>query len=135
MAKINEQDLLDEIRFNIKKKDLIKAKLVLSALGHVDRKAQKQALFEVSRADDDFAIPLLAGIIAEHPDVTESFPKLKETLFSKIIDNPEIFLHSLSKAKESSIKAFLAQASGEIRLEQAIPVLLDLLSKEADVKN
>ncbi|MGB5993548.1 MAG: hypothetical protein WBG61_14585, partial [Desulfobacterales bacterium] len=65
MAKINEQDLLDEIRFDIKEKDLIKAKLVLSALGHVGRKTQKQALFEVSRADDDFAIPLLAGVIAE----------------------------------------------------------------------
>jgi CheY-like chemotaxis protein len=134
MAEINEQDLLEEIRFDIKEKDLIKARLVLSALGHVDRKIQKQALFEVSRSEDDFAIPLLAGVIAENADVTTSFPQLKETLFAKIIDNPEIFLEALLKTKESSIKAFLAEASGEIRLERAVPVLLDLLSNEADVK-
>jgi CheY-like chemotaxis protein/HEAT repeat protein len=134
MAKINEQDLLEEIRFDIKEKDLIKARLVLSALGNVDRKIQKQALFEVSRSEDDFAIPLLAGVIAENTDITASFPQLKETLFAKIIDNPEIFLDSLSKTKESCIKAFLAQASGEIRLEQAVPVLLGLLSNETDVK-
>ncbi len=88
MTKINAQDLLDEIRFDIKEKDLIKAKLVLSALKHVSRKVQKQALFEVSRSENDFAIPLLAGVIAENPDVTESFPQLKETLFSKITGWP-----------------------------------------------
>ena len=134
MAKINEQDLLDEIRFDIKKKDLIKARLVLSALGHVGRKTQKQALFEVSRAADDFAIPLLAGVIAENSDVTNSFPQLKETLFSKIIDSPKILLDLLSKTKESSIRAFLAEAAGEIRLGEAVPVLLNILTNEADVK-
>jgi CheY-like chemotaxis protein/HEAT repeat protein len=134
MAKINEQDLLDEIRFDIKKKDLIKARLVLSALGHVGRKTQKQALFEVSRAADDFAIPLLAGVIAENSDVTESFPQLKETLFSKIIDSPKILLDLLSKTKESSIRAFLVEAAGEIRLGEAVPVLLNILTNEADVK-
>ena len=134
MAKINEQDLLDEIRFDIKKKDLIKARLVLSALGHVGRKTQKQALFEVSRTADDFAIPLLAGVIAKNSDVTESFPQLKETLFSKIIDSPEILLDLLSKTKESSIKVLLAEAAGEIRLGEAVPVLLNILTNETDVK-
>jgi CheY-like chemotaxis protein/HEAT repeat protein len=134
MAKINEQDLLDEIRFDIKKKDLIKARLVLSALGHVGPKTQKQALFEISRTADDFAIPLLAGVIAENSDVTESFPQLKETLFSKIIDSPEILLDLLSKTKEPSIRALLAEAAGEIRLGEAVPVLLSILANEADVK-
>jgi CheY-like chemotaxis protein/HEAT repeat protein len=132
MAKINEQDLLDEIRFDIKKKDLLKAKLVLSALGHVGRNVQKQALFEVSRADDDFSIPLLAGVIAEHPDVTGCFPKLKETLFSKLIDNPDILLDLLTKTKETPIRMFLAEAAGEIRFKQAIPVLLKILTEEKD---
>jgi len=134
MAKINEQDLLDEIRFDIKKKDLIKARLVLSALGHVGPKTQKQALFEISRTADDFAIPLLAGVIAENSEVTESFPQLKETLFSKILDSPEILLDLLSKTKEPSIRALLAEAAGEIRLGEAVPVLLSILANEADVK-
>ena len=134
MAKINEQDLLDEIRFDIEKKDLIKARLVLSALEHVGRNTQKQALFEVSRSGDDFAIPLLAGVIAENPDVSESFPQLKETLFSKIIDSSGVLLDLLSTTKESSVKAFLAEAAGEIRLKAAVPILLNILANKTDVK-
>ena len=134
MTKINAQDLLDEIRFDIKEKDLIKAKLVLSALKHVSRKVQKQALFEVSRSENDFAIPLLAGVIAENSDVAESFPQLKETLFSKILGGPEILLVLLSNALEPSIKALLVEAAGEIRFEKALPILLDILTNEEDVK-
>jgi HEAT repeat protein len=111
---------------------LIKAGLVLSALGHVGRNTQKQALFEISRAGDDFAIPLLAGVISENPDVTESFPQLKETLFSKIIDSPKILLDLLINTKKSSFRSFLAEAAGEIRLEKAVPVLLDILTNEED---
>jgi CheY-like chemotaxis protein/HEAT repeat protein len=134
MTKINAQDLLDEIRFDIKEKDLIKAKLVLSALKHVSRKVQKQALFEVSRSENDFAIPLLAGVIAENSDVAESFPQLKETLFSKILDDPEILSDLLSNTLEPPIKALLVEAAGEIRFEKALPILLDILTKEEDVK-
>jgi len=134
MAKINAQDLLDEIRFDIKEKDLIKAKLVLSALKHVSRKVQKQALFEVSRSENDFAIPLLAGVIAENSGVVESFPQLKETLFSKILDGPEILLDLLSNTLEPPIKALLVEAAGEIRFEKALPILLDILTNEEDVK-
>ena len=36
MGNINEQDLLDEIRFDIEVKDLLKAKLVLASLEKVD---------------------------------------------------------------------------------------------------
>jgi len=134
MAKINAQDLLDEIRFDIKEKDLIKAKLVLSALKHVSRKVQKQALFEVSRSENDFAIPLLAGVIAENSGVVESFPQLKETLFSKILDGPEILLDLLSNTLEPPIKALLVEAAGEIRFEKALPILLNILTNEEDVK-
>ena len=134
MTKINAQDLLDEIRFDIKEKDLIKAKLVLSALKHVSRNVQKQALFEVSRSENDFAIPLLAGVIAENSDVAESFPQLKETLFSKILDGPEILSDLLSNTLEPPIKALLVEAAGEIRFEKALPILLDILTNEKDVK-
>ncbi len=134
MANINEQDLLDEIRFDIKENDLLKARLVLSSLEHVSRKAQKQALFEVSRANDNFAIPLLAGVIANSPGISESFPQLKETLFAKVLDSPEILLDLLSNAEDSVNKAFLAELAGEIRLEKAGPVLLEILNKEGDLK-
>ncbi|MFH1993807.1 MAG: HEAT repeat domain-containing protein [Pseudomonadota bacterium] len=133
MGHIKEQDLLDEIRFDIKVKDLLKARLVLASLEQVSRKVQKQALFEVSRAENDFAIPLLAGVIANSPNVHESFPHLKETMFSKILENPEVLLDLLSNGKDLRSRTFLAGVAGEIRLEKAVPILLDILTKEKDV--
>jgi CheY-like chemotaxis protein len=134
MGNIHEQDLLDEIRFDIKENDLLKARLVLSSLEHVSRKTQKQALFEVSRANDNFAIPLLVDVIANSPEISESFPQIKETMFAKILDSPEVLLDLLSNAEDSVNKAFLAELAGEIRLEQAAPVLLEILNKEDDLK-
>ena len=131
MGKINEKDLLDEIRFDIKVKDLIKARLVLSSLAEVSKTTQKQALFEVSQADDDFSIPLLSSFLINNPKVAESFPQLKETMFSKILEKPEILLDLLGKAKNSHERSFLAEVVGNIRLKESTPVLIDILSKEA----
>jgi len=134
MGKINEQHLLDEIRFDISVKDLIKGKLVLAALGHVSRDTQKQALYEVMCADDSFAIPLLAGFIAGNPDLSDSFPHVRETMFSKILDDPDILLEMLSKPNDSANKVLLSEIAGEIRFGKSVPALLDLLKKEKDLK-
>jgi CheY-like chemotaxis protein len=130
MNKINEQDLLKELRFDIKVRDLLKAKLVLSHIEKVSERTQKLALFELSRAEDDFAIPLLAGVIANSPKVSESFPQLRKTLFSKVLDNPQVVSDLLAAPVESSIRGVLAEVAGEIRLKIAVPGLLDILTRE-----
>jgi CheY-like chemotaxis protein len=134
MGTINEQHLLDEIRFDIEAKDLLKAKLVLASLEHVSRSTQKRALYEVSQASDDFSIPLLAGVLANSPNVSKSFPQLRETMFSKILDSPEVLLDLLSKSESPVDKAFLTEVAGEIRLAKATSTLIDILSKEEDIK-
>ncbi len=134
MAGINEQDLIDEILFDIKAKDLIKGKLVLASLKEVSRETQKQALMAVSLADDDFAIPLLAGVIANDPDVTQAFPQIKETLYSKLMNSQDILLDLLPKTAEGAERALLVEMAGEIRLEKAVPHLLDILIGEKDPK-
>jgi CheY-like chemotaxis protein/HEAT repeat protein len=134
MVKINEQHLLDEIRYDIGAKDLIKGKLVLAALGHVSRDTQRQALNEVMSADDSFAIPLLAGFVAGNPDLAIIFPHVRETMFSKVLDNPDILLEVLPKTNDPASKVLMAEIAGEIRFVKAVPLLLDLLKKEKDLK-
>ena len=58
MPAINPGDFLDEIRFDIKNNDLIKARAVFSFFGEVDEKTQRQALYELHSVDDSFVIPL-----------------------------------------------------------------------------
>jgi len=134
MGRINEQHLLDEIRFDINVKDLIKGKLVLAALGHVSRETQKQALNEVMAADDSFAIPLLAGFIAGNPDLALIFPHVRETMFSKVLHNPEILLEAIPKTNDPASRILMAEIAGEIRFAKAVPVLIDLLKKENDLR-
>lgn len=134
MADVNEQDLLDEIQFDIKEKDLIKGRLVLASLGAVSRRTQRQALFQVTQADDDFAIPLLAGVIVQTPDLSQSFPFIKETLFSKVIESPQVVVDLLSRKNAPPEKALLIEMAGEIPIKEAVPSLLEILSGEHDVK-
>ncbi len=133
MADINAEDFLNEIAFDIKSKDPMKAIIVLSSLGEVSDETGKQALFELNRADDEFAIPVLAYVIAKNPNLGERFPLLKETLFSRVLDSPQVLLDLLSNGENPS-KAFLAEVAGEIRLEEAVPVLLKILTDEEDLK-
>ncbi len=134
MANINDQDLLDEIRYDIKVKDWRKAQLVLAALEHVNHETQKEALFEVSQANENFSIPLLTGVFVNSPDIAKSFPQLKETMYSKILGYPEILLDLLSMEKDPLTKAFLAEIAGEIRLKEAVSIELDMLTWESDPK-
>ncbi len=134
MENVKDQDLLDEIRFDIKVKDWRKAQLVLAALEHVNSETQKEALFEVAQADESFSIPLLTGVFVNSPDIAKSFPQLKETMYSKILGCPELLLDRLSNEQDPATKAFLAEVAGEICLEEAVPILLDMLTWEPDPK-
>ena len=132
MGKINEQHLLDEIRFDIKKKDIIKARLVLAELDSVGLETQKKALFEISRAEDEFSIPLLAGVIASNLALIETFPQVKETMISKILDSPDVLVALLTDGGEIEARLILIETAGEIQLNKSVSVLLDILMEEKD---
>jgi CheY-like chemotaxis protein len=132
MGKINEQHLLDEIRFDIEHKDIIKARLVLAELDSVGLETQKKALFEISRAEDNFCIPLLAGVIGNNMAIVDTFPQIKETMVSKILENPDVLLELLSGRGDTISRMILIETAGEIQLNNAAEILLDILKKEKD---
>lgn len=134
MEDIKDQDLLDEIRFDIEVKDLRKARLVLAALEYVERDTQKRALLEVVKADEEFAIPLMTGVFVNSPNIAKSFPQLKETMYAKILSRPDVIQNLLLLEPDPKAKAFLADVAGEIRLEETVPILLDILSSSTEVK-
>ncbi len=132
MVDFSDQDLLDEIRFDIKVKDRMKADLVLAELRHVQRDTQKKALFELSRADAEFSVVLMAGLFVNSPDIAQSFPQLKETMYSKIISRPDVLRELMLKEPNSHIREFLVQTAGQIQLKEAASVLMDLADNDSD---
>ena len=97
MPEINASDFLEELRFDIRDMDLIKAKLVLSKIGDVDDSVRKMALFELNRADDAFAIPLIVNLVADHRDLARTYPQIKEILYAKAMYHPDMLLSMLTR--------------------------------------
>ncbi|MEJ2640235.1 MAG: HEAT repeat domain-containing protein [Desulfosarcinaceae bacterium] len=134
MTQIDPQDFIKELRFDIKEKDAIKAKLVLSHLDSVDTATQKMAFFELSRADDRFAIPLIVEVLVRKPELADTFPALKETLYAKAMDQPKVFRDLLMREMNREVRLVLVEVAAEIRLEEALPVLMGILNEEHDEK-
>ena len=134
MAAIDAQHFIDELRFDIESKDKIKARIVLSHFDEVDAKTQKMALFELSKAPDDFVIPVIVDLIADSPNLGQSHAELKEVLFSKALDYPDTLIRFLVREVRPNRKYVLSQVAGEIRLEAATPTLLGILNEEQDEK-
>ncbi len=132
MADINSQHFIDELRFDIKTNDKIKAGIVLSHFDEVDDKTQRMALYELSKAPDDFVIPVIVGLLADPSDNGSSQVDLKEILFSKALDSPQTLIKQLIREVKPNHRLVLAEVAGEIRLEAATPILLGILNEDQD---
>jgi CheY-like chemotaxis protein/HEAT repeat protein len=132
MPQINVREFIDELRSNIREKDTIKAKLVLSRLGDVDDRTRKMALFEINRAEDVFAIPLIVNLIADYRDLARACPQLREILYAKSLDNPEMLLTMLTRESRRENRLVLLEVTGELRLEGAAAQLMGILNEEND---
>lgn len=132
MPEIDARDFLEELRFDIREVDLIKAKLVLSKIGSVDDSVRKMALFELNRAEDTFAIPLIVSLIAEHRHLAAAYPQLMEILYAKALYHPELLLSMLVRESKRENRAVLIEVAGEIRLEGAASQLIGILNEDED---
>ena len=132
MTRINPQDFIAELRFDIHEKDTIKAKLVLSKIGSIDEGARKVALFELNRADDEFAIPLIVGLIADHRALTRQYPQIREILYAKALYHPDLMLQMLVRESRREHRVVLAEVAGEMRLEGAAAQLMSILNEDED---
>ena len=132
MPEINASDFIEELRFDIHQKDMIKAKLVLSKLGSVDGAIRKMALFELNRADDDFAIPLIVNLIADYRHLPKNYPQLKEILYAKALYHPDMLLSMLTREFKRENRVVLIEVTGEICLEAAASQLIGILNEDED---
>ncbi len=127
------QSLRDELRQDFQKKDSRKAIIVLSHLGQLDVVQQRLVFFELSRADADFVFPLLLAFCAGYPKIYIGLPMLRGVPISKAIDYPDLLLKTLC-APETENKILCIEIAGEMRLEKAVPLLIEMLLIAKDPK-
>lgn len=127
MAAFDAQHMIEEVQVNIKTGDVLKTKLVLAHLGEVDLKTQNRLIYELSRGDVNFTIPVLLHMMTEHIEITDSLPIIKETLLSSLLAYPELLVDFLSDPGIKD-KTHLINVAGELRFEEAVPALLYLVA-------
>lgn len=132
MPEIDASHFIEELRFDIQEQDMIKAKLVLAKIGSVDDSVRKMALFELNRAGDDFAIPLIVNLISEHRDLAQTYPQLKEILYAKSLYHPDMLLAMLTRERKPENRVVLVEVAGEIQLEEAASQLIGILNEDED---
>lgn len=132
MPEIDASHFIEELRFDIQEQDMIKAKLVLAKIGSVDDSVRKMALFELNRAGDDFAIPLIVNLISEHRDLAQTYPQLKEILYAKSLYHPDMLLAMLTRERKPENRVVLVEVAGEIQLEAAASQLIGILNEDED---
>ncbi len=131
MENVNPVHMIDELRYNIEKKDIIKASLVLSCLNQVDEKSQKRLLFELVRAEPVFKVPMLAFLLSNKKELCKSFPVIKETLVSTLLENRGLLLELLND-KNAGDKEVFIDFAGEIEFEEAAPAIRKLVTESRD---
>jgi CheY-like chemotaxis protein len=131
MSGFNAEHMIEEIQNNIQTGDLLKARLVLDHLGEVDKKTQNRLLYELSRGEIDFTVPVLNHLLVTQPDLAAGLPIIRETLISHLIAYPEVLLKSLNN-REISDKTVMIETAGELKFEEATPALIALLAETRD---
>jgi len=131
MADVNAQHMIDEIRDNIQTGDILKTKLVLSHLDDVDQKTRNRLIYELSRGDVRFTVPILLHLMTEHVAIVDALPVIKETLLSNLLAYPELLIEFLSDPSIKD-KTHLINVAGELRFEEAVPALLYLVANSQD---
>ena len=131
MAELNQEHMIEEIRANIQTGDSLKARLVLDHLGDVDKTTQNRLLYELARADADFTIPLLNHVLTTFPDLARELPVIRETLISHLIAYPDLLIDGLRNPVIMD-KTILVETAGELKLEEAVPALIELLGDTDD---
>jgi len=128
MVEVNGEHMVEEIQANIETGDALKARLVLDHIGLVDKKTQNRLLYELSRGEMSFTVPLLNYLLTAHPDLAAGLPIIRETLISNLIAYPEVLLASLSNP-DIADKTVMIETAGELKFEEATPVLTALLAE------
>lgn len=133
MPDITPQQFNEMLKSYIAAKDQMKTRLAMAHFSKMDEKTQRTALFELNQAPDDFVIPVIVAFLANtHTD--EDPTDIRELLFSKALDNPQLLNQLLMRELRPKHRMVLAEIAGELKLEDATPVMLSIITEERDEK-
>ncbi len=131
MNGIEAEHFINEIKNNILSKDIIKARILINHFPEVDDSTRNRALFELSKGEDDFSLPLLAFILSHAVELSLDYLKVYTILLKKLIDYPEAILEILQDDGIPDKKPFI-ELAGQVQCRKVLPLIVNMLRQEAD---
>ena len=118
---------LTEIKDNIDKQDFIKARLVMDHFPNLTQSEQKSILFELAKATDDFAVPLLCYLVTMNQSIVSEFPTIPDTISAKAVHSSNIIIEGI--AGDVPETYYYLKLAGQLNIQKAVPNLIKKLLK------
>ncbi len=128
---MNPEHIIEEIKHSVSRNDFIKARVVMESFPEFDEKTQNRILFELFKGDSNFTVSVISILLAICPEECKSMPQIRETLVAKLLESPDILRRFLSDDSIRDKSQFI-ELAGEIGMEEALPILQDLLRRTED---
>jgi CheY-like chemotaxis protein len=126
-----ENAFVDEIKYCLRKSDIIKARAALQYFPEASPKYQHRVLYEILKAPDAIAFPLLESLSRMSMKNAGSKDKVTELLYEKAYNNEALIIDFI-KSKETTDQRFYVGIAGNLKLGNALPVLEGILVNSTD---
>ena len=126
-----EIHFIDELKYCVGREDIVKATALLQFFPELAPKVQKKVLFEILKAPDRTAYPMLerlSRVRVDDPNVAES---IKELIYEKSYSNGDLILDYIKKSTPEN-KVLYIRIAGELKIRESIGILEDILIGESD---
>jgi CheY-like chemotaxis protein len=127
----NERAFLDELRYCIGRNDMIKAAAVFQSFPEISAKSQGRVLYEIFKAPDAIAFPLLEHLSRVPVNAPEIKDRLAELIYEKSYNNAARIVDYI-RAKDTKNKAFYVGIAGNLKLRETLPSLEEILRNVTD---
>jgi CheY-like chemotaxis protein len=127
----HEKAFVDELKYCLRRNDVIKARAALQFFPEASSKTQGQALYEILKAADAVALPLLellTGMAVSDPAIKD---KIAELLYEKSYRNAALIIDFI-RSKETKDKRLYVSIVGNLKAGEALPCLDEILLNAAD---
>ncbi|MBF0395891.1 MAG: HEAT repeat domain-containing protein [Desulfobacterales bacterium] len=131
MAVLNENDFIEEIKFCISVSDIVKAQALLQYLNDATIKTQQRVIYEISKSSNKIALPILDYLYPEKINDLEIKDRLYDLILERFSSDSKLLIDYIKKEKTKNRSIYI-KIAGELELEEAIPIFIEILNKDYD---
>ncbi len=131
MNSIDAEHFLDEVKHVIAASDQIKGEILLDHLDQLAGSVQQKVVALLGRSSHGVVVTLLAKLLILEKKLAVPAMVIRAMLLGKVLENQDKFLGVLQgEVGESRLPLILI--AGEVQLVEAIPLLIEIISKTED---